>query len=137
MSSALLTVEQAAQQLRLHVKTVLRYIREGRLPATRVGKSYRIEKARLDSFAGIVGNAVAGDARATCIVDLSGVTPEEAQSISSFLQSAAIAGSHGDAPLHLETAHDPLSRSLKLVVIGSPGRTAAVLQILELKLGRG
>ena len=39
MSTTLFTVEQAAQRLNLHPKTVLRYIRDGQLPATRVGKS--------------------------------------------------------------------------------------------------
>ena len=50
MSDALITVEQAAEQLKLHPKTVLRHIREGRLPATRIGKSYRLRAADVDEF---------------------------------------------------------------------------------------
>jgi excisionase family DNA binding protein len=41
----LVTVEQAAEELKLHPKTVLRYIHEGRLEATRIGKAYRIDRA--------------------------------------------------------------------------------------------
>ena len=37
MSETLLSVDQAAEQLKLHPKTVIRYIRDGRLPAARIG----------------------------------------------------------------------------------------------------
>jgi excisionase family DNA binding protein len=36
------TVSQAAGLLQQHEKTVQRYIREGKLPATKIGRSYRI-----------------------------------------------------------------------------------------------
>ena len=50
MSSELITAEAAATRLGLHVKTVLRFIREGRLKAHRVGRQYRILKGDLDAF---------------------------------------------------------------------------------------
>src|SRR5262245_37744597 len=40
----LCTVHFAADRLKLHPKTVQRLIREGRLRATRIGKSYRIRR---------------------------------------------------------------------------------------------
>ena len=72
MSDYLVTVDQAAEQLNLHPNTVLRYIRDGRLPATRIGKSYRIARANLDAFAGVASgkSQAAVDARTTCIVDI-------------------------------------------------------------------
>ena len=39
MSGELYTVEQAADRLKLHAKTVLRMIREGRLKAVRLGST--------------------------------------------------------------------------------------------------
>jgi len=36
------TAEQAAEMMKMHIKTVQRYIREGRLKANKVGKSWRI-----------------------------------------------------------------------------------------------
>ncbi|MFJ3906471.1 helix-turn-helix domain-containing protein [Streptomyces sp. NPDC090025] len=44
------TVEQVAELLDLHVKTVRGYVRDGRLPATRVGRQYRIAAADLEAF---------------------------------------------------------------------------------------
>jgi excisionase family DNA binding protein len=114
MSRLLFTVEQAAQQLNLHPKTVLRYIRDGRLTATRMGKSYRIPRAELDAFAGLAsGSASTGpDARTTCITDISGVTVEAAERVATFLQSAAMAGDAGTPPLCLQTAFDPIAETL-------------------------
>jgi len=45
-----LTVKQVAAYLQLHKLTVYRYIRDGQLPASRVGKAYRIRRADLDAF---------------------------------------------------------------------------------------
>src|SRR5919109_1266080 len=102
MSDVLVTVEQAAEQLNLHPKTVLRYIRDGRLPATRVGKSYRIVRAKLDAFAGMASGkseAVVG-ARTTCIVDIPNVSVDGAERMATFLHSAAMAGDADTPPLH-------------------------------------
>ena len=42
----LLTTDQVAKLLGFHQNTVIRYIHNGRLPAVKVGKSYRIKQSR-------------------------------------------------------------------------------------------
>jgi len=44
------TVEQIAEMLTIHPKTVQRYIREGRLRATKIGKSWRVTGHDLSLF---------------------------------------------------------------------------------------
>jgi len=44
------TVSQASRLLQLHEKTVQRFIREGKLPAQKVGRSYRISGHELSLF---------------------------------------------------------------------------------------
>ncbi|MDR7483341.1 MAG: helix-turn-helix domain-containing protein [Armatimonadota bacterium] len=46
----ILTVDQAAAYLQVHPLTVYRYIRDGRLPAARLGKIYRLFRRDLDAF---------------------------------------------------------------------------------------
>lgn len=46
----LLTVEQVAAYLQLNKLTVYRYIREGRIPAARLAKAYRVRKSDVDAF---------------------------------------------------------------------------------------
>ncbi len=50
----LLTTNEVAKRLQLHHNTVIRHIRSGSLPATKVGKAYRIRESAL---AALVGNA--------------------------------------------------------------------------------
>ena len=49
-SRTILTPEQAADYLQVNRETVYRYIRDGRLIASRLGRSYRIPKASLDQL---------------------------------------------------------------------------------------
>lgn len=44
------TPEELAQQLKVNVGTVWRWIREGNLPALRIGKGYRISDEQLAKF---------------------------------------------------------------------------------------
>src|SRR6266487_2249988 len=60
----LLTTEQVAQRLNIHQNTVIRYIHSGRLPAVKVGKSYRIKESVVDA---LVGEAEPADNKARVI----------------------------------------------------------------------
>ncbi|MBN9569617.1 MAG: helix-turn-helix domain-containing protein, partial [Alphaproteobacteria bacterium] len=52
MTQDFYSVEQVAERLGLHVKTVRSYIREGKLNAVRIGKQYRIAHADLAALTG-------------------------------------------------------------------------------------
>jgi excisionase family DNA binding protein len=52
LTASLLSVEQVAEILKLHVRTVRNYVRDGRLRATRIGKQYRIALSDLEAFTG-------------------------------------------------------------------------------------
>ena len=54
VSVAVYSAEQVADILGLHVRTVRGYVRDGRLPAVRMGKQYRITERDLKAFAGVV-----------------------------------------------------------------------------------
>jgi len=130
MSGELYTVEQAAGRLKLHPKTVLRMIREGRLKAARLGKAYRIAGDDLDAATGQArAEARESPDRATVIADFGELSPDLAQRLAATL-SAMVVGAHRvrTGPAHLETAYDPVLRRLKLVVIGSPEDAAALLK---------
>ena len=46
----LITAEEAAAHLRMHVKTVQRFAREGALPCVRIGKYWRFRLSALDGW---------------------------------------------------------------------------------------
>lgn len=136
MADGVVTVEQAAKELNMHPKTVLRYIRDGRLPATRIGKSYRIPRAKLDAFAGIAnGKAGTGSAvRATCIVEIPNFSADKAERTAAFLHSAALAGNSDTPPLRLQTAFDPSGAAMKVVIFGTPADVGRLLDMLQLQV---
>lgn len=44
------TPEQVAEKLQMSVRTVWKYIREGQMPASKIGRGYRISEEQLERF---------------------------------------------------------------------------------------
>lgn len=134
MSEELYTVEHAAERLKLHAKTVLRAIREGRLRATRVGKSYRILRSDLEAFAGVPPRAApaAAEPWVTAIVDIPDVGPEMAQKWARTVTNALNGrpGMGGPA-LRADVIYEPERSHLKIVAVGPPADTVNLMNIVR------
>jgi excisionase family DNA binding protein len=124
------SVEQVAERLGLHVRTVRGYIRDGRLTAVRIGKQYRIARADLDAFTGRPAEPVRRHVEVSAVVDVDGITAAMADRISTFL----VAGAQRE-PLRVRTVYDDAHARLKVIVLGDVGATAVVLQTIEAFLG--
>ncbi|WP_309606184.1 helix-turn-helix domain-containing protein [Phenylobacterium sp.] len=131
MSEEVYTVEQFAERLKLHPKTVLRFIREGRVRAVKVGKSWRILRSDLEAMTGVVLGRRASAARVTSIVDLPDTSPERAQHLARLLPSLRMGQTQPADPMSLDIAYDPPRRHLKVVIVGSPADTATMLKMLD------
>lgn len=131
MSDRVLTVEAVAGRLQVHPRTVLRFIRDGRLRATRIGKSWRILGSDLDAFSGIAARPGRDPPRVTAIADLASISVEVAQRIATALQAAALSTAARDGPVRLDTAYDPERSLLKVIIVGDIRDTAALLQMLD------
>ena len=113
---------------------MLRFIREGRLKATRVGKSYRILRADVDALAGIPPrtDAVADTARITCILDMPGVGPELARTWGTMVPSALNTRHQGATQdLRADVIYEPEREHLKVVVVGSPADVIPLLRVMK------
>lgn len=132
MSEEVYTVEQFAERLKLHPKTVLRFIKDGRVRAVKVGKSYRILRTDLEAMTGFVrGARPRGEIRVTSIVDLPGTDPELAKSLARTLPSLRMGREAPKDPMSLDIAYDETERRLKIVIVGSPGDTSAMLTVIK------
>jgi len=135
----LMSVEQVAATLGVHVRTVRRHIREGRLRASRIGKLYRVPAAELASFAGAGAALALADpprtsrhCEASTVVQFDAIAPAEATRVMNGV-GGAIKGRDrlSDTPLRVDTVYDQTRARLKVIVTGSLATTVGVLQLLE------
>ncbi|MFI7600238.1 helix-turn-helix domain-containing protein [Actinoplanes sp. NPDC049681] len=131
MAQELYSVEQVAERLGLHVRTIRNYVRDGRLKAVRIGKQYRIAHADLQA---LTGGPPAGDAaenaggqsdvEVSTVVAIDAVGRRAADRVSNTVVAAA-------EGLRVQTIYDEERAHLKVVIFGDLEATAAMLQIID------
>jgi excisionase family DNA binding protein len=134
VTKQLYSVDEVAEQLGLHVRTVRGYVRDGRLPAVRIGKQYRISRENLEAFVGspVVDPPEVGRRRhvdVSSIVEIDVVSPETAHRVSTLL--TAVRTSPSDQPLRVQTVYDEGRARMKVIVIGGLADTRHVLEYLQ------
>lgn len=139
MNEELYTIDQVARRLQLHVKTVRRYVREGRLKGTRVGKQYRIAAADLAEFSGVPLDM---DVRlvkthrsvdATVVVEVSAISAALSSRLSNSLM-AAMKGVNDSPAGRINTVYYEESGKLKVILHGSLLFTADLLRMINVML---
>ena len=136
--ATLLSVDQVAGQLGMHVRTVRRYVREGKLKAVRIGKQYRIEASDL---AALTGRPIVPEApvlrhrqvEASTVVQIDAISPQDAQRVVNGV-GGAIRGRdrNTDTPLRVDTVYDEVRARLKVIITGSLPTTTYLLQLVAL-----
>ncbi|GIH80140.1 helix-turn-helix domain-containing protein [Planobispora longispora] len=138
MSQRPYSVEQVADLLGLHVKTVRGYVRDGRLKAVRIGKQYRIAREDLEAFTGHpVEPPAAETVRRSRHVEMSGIVQidaigrEEMSRLSNTLMAAVAVRPYGDGNLRVETVYDEERGSMKIIILGGLDDAAELLKIIN------
>ncbi|WP_378739686.1 helix-turn-helix domain-containing protein [Nocardia brasiliensis] len=138
MTDRLYSVEQVAERLGLHVRTIRNYVRDGRLTAVRIGKQYRIAHEDLEAFTGRSVPEPVRDtvrrqrhAEVSSIVQVDAVNRETADRLSTLLMAAANTRSGDADPLRIETVYDAERARMKVIVLGSLSDTARLFDYME------
>ncbi|MEI9996328.1 MAG: helix-turn-helix domain-containing protein [Rhizomicrobium sp.] len=136
MAQDLYTVDEVARLLGLHVKTIRNFVRDGRLKAVRIGKSYRIARADLETLTGAALRTPAPVRRhrhveVGCVVDIDAVDKDTAYRLTTVLTASAQGRPAGDAPLRIDTIYDEERARLKVIVNGSIDSTRVVLASIK------
>ncbi|GAA2454211.1 helix-turn-helix domain-containing protein [Actinomadura vinacea] len=129
------SVEEVAERLGLHVRTVRGYIRSGRLKAVRIGKQYRIAPADLEALTGRPSAAGLARMEVSSIVQVEGIDRTAADRLGTLVLAGTNTGGDPARPLRVQTVHDPERNRLKIVILGGAAATAEILRLLEAVLG--
>jgi excisionase family DNA binding protein len=135
MTAHLLTVEQAAELLDLHVKTVRRYVRAGRLKAKRIGKEYRIVRADLDAFTGgsTTEKPVVRTRRvvASSVVDVDVISPDDSNRITAMIM-ASLSSRKGEADFpRVDSIYYPEQAKLRITITANLVLTCELLRMIN------
>jgi excisionase family DNA binding protein len=135
--SGFLSIDQVAERLGLHVRTVRRYVREGRLGAVRIGKQYRVTREALDALTGrqetpaMTAAPTPRHIDVSSIVQIEGVDADTASRVTNGLL-ASVRGRPEEAdPLRIDTIYDPGRARLKVILNGSATTTASLLRFVN------
>ncbi|MFE9188890.1 helix-turn-helix domain-containing protein [Micromonospora sp. NPDC007208] len=133
MKEEMYSVEQVADRLNLHVRTVRGYIRSGRLRAVRIGKQYRIAASDLDALTGQPPAAarLTGQAEVSSIVQIDGVDRAAADRLGTLVLTSANTAHDQAHPLRVQTVHDAERHRMKIIILGDPAATAELLHLLD------
>ncbi|HEX5046246.1 MAG TPA: helix-turn-helix domain-containing protein [Gammaproteobacteria bacterium] len=136
-SQELLSVFEIANRLKLHVKTVRNYVREGRLKAVRIGKQYRIARADLEAFTGAPLPLTDGErakrqrhVTTSCVVEIDAISPESSSRLESDLKAFAHRAGGGEEQFRVEAIYDRDIGHLKLMLFGGAAGTASALMLI-------
>jgi excisionase family DNA binding protein len=135
MAQELYSVEQVANRLGLHVRTIRNYVRDGRLKAVRIGKQYRISREDLEQFTGTPATVADIDAstrhvEASSIVHIDGVDRATADRLSTHIHGAL--NQPEAVNLKAETIYDEERGVLKVIVLGNLPATAELLRLISM-----
>jgi excisionase family DNA binding protein len=133
----LLSVFDIAKRLKLHVKTVRNYVREGRLKAVRVGKQYRISRADVEAFTGfplpLTDSERARRQRGiavSCAVRVDAISPEASNDLAATLDAFAHREPIGEEALRVDTIYDRDVGHLQIMLFGGANNAAAALKLI-------
>jgi len=134
-----ISIEQAAQRLNLHVRTVRRYVRSGRLKAVRVGKQYRIAPEDLDAMVGVPAAALPTDRIAQrrhtemiALVWIDVIDPLEAERVATAMKGYGRGWQNLSNPVNVESIYDKERRRLKVILAGDLTGVGEVLTMADI-----
>src|SRR5579872_4201737 len=138
MSPDLYSVEQVADLLNLHVRTVRNYVREGRLKAVRIGKQYRIAR---EDLAAMTGRPAASFERepvrrerhveVSSIVEIDAISPETFRRLTNLTVASANMRQSGQDQLRIEMVYNTERARLKIILVGSMSTNAAYFKAIQ------
>jgi len=139
------TVQELAEILSLHPKTVQRFIREGKIKATKIGREWRVRKEDLRDFAHAELSApptdeprattrLADRVQVTAVIELDEGHSTEVSRISNSLIAALKSKDPRFGEARYDLVYHPEIRKARFVVHGTPLFIRTLLELVDVLL---
>ena len=133
MQETYYTVEQIAQMLQMHQKTVQRYIREGKLRAVKVGKGWRISGHDLSVFTeSAPQTGETPTAVVSCVADVYAADKAAAIRLVNTLTAGLNSKPASYGKSSMQTQYIPEEQKLRITLYGGARITAATLDAIAM-----
>ncbi len=134
MQETFYTVEQIASLLKIHQKTVQRYIREGRLRAVKVGKSWRVSGHDLSVFTESepLSPEQAPAAHISCVADVTVASRSEAIRMMNLLTASLNSKPADYGQSSMQTQYIPEEQKLRVTLYGGARFMAAMMDAISM-----
>lgn len=130
--------DEVAELLGLHVRTVRRYIREGRLGAKRIGKQYRIAAAELSDFLGAEATRpqqpqISRSRRVivSSIVDIDAISREESDRLIRPLTAVFNTARGSSGSTRVDCIYYEEQGRLRIRINADPSYTSSMLSMID------
>ncbi|GLW94191.1 helix-turn-helix domain-containing protein [Actinokineospora globicatena] len=130
-----LSVEQVADELGLHVRTVRNYVRDGKLKAVRIGKQYRIARGDLDAVTGAPPVRRHRHVEVATTVRVDAISRGDMDRVATLLTAAAGSGTGGQVRVQL--SYDEERASMTVMLLGGLVTTAELLRLIDVVTDQG
>jgi excisionase family DNA binding protein len=143
MAKQYYTVEQISRLLDIHPKTVQRYIREGKISASKIGKSWRVSGHDLSAFAENAKNKTSENAQwsagqkekvnVSCVADINVTSRDEAIRIMNTLSAVLNVKppEYGNSTMYTQFIETEVEGRVRVTLWGNISFTVAMLQSIE------
>ena len=140
------SIDEAAEILDLHPRTVRIYVREGKLSGKKIGKEWRISRSALNTFLGGEENATenSGGAhdllqpshvRISAVIDIHAASADQATSISSMILAALKGKGPGYREVRFDFIYYESERKARCLLWGDPSFIGNLLILLGKVMG--
>ncbi|MBI9012438.1 MAG: helix-turn-helix domain-containing protein [Clostridiales bacterium] len=131
------TVDQVAKLLEMHPKTIRKFIREGKLQASRVGKQYRITGHDLSVFTGseqteMIVTGQPSEVKVSTVVDMDNISSDEAQKISNLLLASTNHRDEKYGQVTLKNQYIKSENKLRIMIWGNLEFTQIMLESIQM-----
>jgi len=143
MENLFYSIQELTDILKLHPKTILRFIHEGKIKAQKIGRSWRVSQAALKEYAHaelatpaptvepVDFGSISDRMKVSAVIEIVEQNSEEASRLSNSLMAALNCRKQSDDGSRFDFFYYPEARKAKYVLYGTPAFIGEIMTMFS------